>query len=386
MNRRCSAHIAAQRFTHETGLRVLAAVCLTLGLGCAERTPAAPTWTLTETLRLGGDESGPSALDYVKGVDEGADGRVFVYVHSSQDIRVFAADGAFLRVIGRKGSGPGEFRNAEGIVVTADGKLWVRDAANARFAIFGPTGEFEKNWTAQFCSSQGMWEPSVDSAGRVLSEDCIVEGERAVRRAVLAYRTDLSGVDTVRTKPACESKALAEAGTWITRSERSTSYWSIPFRAIYLSAVDSRGDVWCAPNSARYELWRFALGSADSVVHGRALKPVPVSIAERDSVIADVEAKGPTGLDFSRIPAVKPAIERLTVDDRDRLWVRRTDESGAVALDVFDSQGVLLGSASLRGHRISRWRPFVVRGDNVYAVVLGQDDIEYVVRFRISGN
>ena len=53
MNRRCSAHIAAQRFTHETGLRVLAAVCLTLGLGCAERTPAAPTWTLTETLRLG---------------------------------------------------------------------------------------------------------------------------------------------------------------------------------------------------------------------------------------------------------------------------------------------------------------------------------------------
>ena len=43
------------------------------------------------------------------------------------------------------------------------------------------------------------------------------------------------------------------------------------------------------------------------------------------SVIAGFEANGPTGLDLSRIPKVKPAIDRLTVDDLPpRLTQRKT--------------------------------------------------------------
>lgn len=362
-------------------LQVMACV---LGVGCADVAPETPRWRLTETMRLGGAESGPMSLDAVKGIDEGADGRVYVYDQSTQDVRVFATDGTLIRVIGRVGAGPGELRNAEGIVVASDGRLWVRDAANARFTIFGPDGVFERSWSMRFCTSQGRWDARVDPTGRLVDEDCIVEGDRAVRVAVLAYHIDLSRVDTLRVKPECGTAALAESGTWITRSPTRTSYRAIPFRAIYHSAVGPDGEVWCVPNSARYELWRVGLATTDSVYVERRLSPLLVSSSERDSIIEEFEASGPTGLDFSRLPTVKPAIDRLEVDDRGRLWVRRSNADGSIAFDVFDRAGMLVGTATLSGYRISLWRPFVVRGNNVYAVVLGEDDLQFVVRFRIE--
>jgi len=60
-----------------------------------------------------------------------------------------------------------------------------------------------------------------------------------------------------------------------------------------------------------------------------------VTRAERDSVIASFEQKGPSGLDFSRIPRTKPAIERITVDDQGRPWVRRTNAQGVIAFDIY---------------------------------------------------
>ena len=161
------------------------------------------------------------------------------------------------------------------------------------------------------------------------------------------------------------------------------SYRSIPYRAIYLSALGPRGELWCVPDASRYEIVRLMPGAADTVRITQQLEPVPVTSRERDSVIADIEAQGPTGLDFSRIPQFKPLIDRLTVDDLGRVWVRRTNGAGEVVFDILDSTGSPIASAVLGRYRTSVWRPFVVRGDNVYLVVLGTDDVEHVVRFNI---
>jgi hypothetical protein len=141
---------------------------------------------------------------------------------------------------------------------------------------------------------------------------------------------------------------------------------------------------WCAPNSSRYEILRVPIGAGDTTRIVRAVPPLPVTGAERDSVIAGIEEDGPTGLDFSRIPTVKPAIERLTVDDQGRLWVRRSNAAGEIEFDIYDPTGRLLAGAVLGKHRSSTWRPFVIRGDAVYAVVLGDDDLQHIVRFEIA--
>lgn len=94
-------------------------------------------------------------------------------------------------------------------------------------------------------------------------------------------------------------------------------------------------------------------GVGDTTRIVRNVPPLPVTAAERDSVIASIEEDGPTGLDFDRIPTVKPAIDRLTVDDQGRLWVRRANAAGDIELDIYDATGTLLAGAVLGKHRTS---------------------------------
>ena len=345
---------------------------------------AQPRWRLTETLRLGGSETGPTSFLYTKSIEADAKGRIYVYDRKTQDIRVFAPDGKFLRVIGRLGSGPGEFRDAEGIAFARDGNLWVRDDANARFSVFSGEGVYEKGWTMTFCSSSGPWDPQFDRAGRIIDRDCVVAPGRTSKSAVLGYHTDMSRVDTLSDEPQCGAPALAEAGWWSVRTARGGSMRSIPYAPVPLTALTARGEIWCAPNSAKYEIIRLRPGAADTARITRAVPRVPVTTAERDSIIAEIESKGPTGYDFSRIPKEKPAIDRLTVDDQGRLWVRHTNARGAIAFETFDAAGRILATAELGVYNSIVQHPFVVRGDNVYAVVLDGDDVQHVVRFRIT--
>lgn len=354
-------------------------------LGCADRGAArVPEWTLVETLRIGGAEEGPAALDYVKGLAVDASGRIHVYDRSTQDLRVFAPDGRLERVIGRKGSGPGELRDAEGIAFDQDGRLWVRDAANARFSIFGADGTFESAWGMQFCSSQGEWVPRRDDRGRLVDDDCMVVDGRGDGYGVLAYRTDRSGVDTLGMRAECGTRALAEQGTWITKLVNGMRYQQIPWAPRAAWALTATGALWCAPNSATYEVLRLGVGGRDTLRVVGAAAPVPVTAAERDSVIAGLEEGGPTGLDYARIPSTKPAIDRLTVDDEGRLWVRRTEADGAIVFDLYDAGGAPVAVARLGRVATSTWAPFVVRGDDVYAVVAGTDDVLQVVRYRLT--
>lgn len=101
----------------------------------------------------------------------------------------------------------------------------------------------------------------------------------------------------------------------ITRTESRVSFRSIPWAAHPARTHDATAATCCAPSTARYERRRIALGG-DTVRLVRDIPALPVSAAERDSAIAELEARGPTGLDFSRIPSTKLAIHRLTVDIR----------------------------------------------------------------------
>ena len=356
-----------------------------LSAAIATSAGAQARWTLKETLRIGGAESGPGMFVQARSVDADSKGRILVYDRSTQDIRMFGADGKHIRTIGRVGSGPGEMRNAEGMVVDRRGRIWVRDAANARFTVFNAEGELEKSWTMKFCWSQGIWFPQVDASHRIVDFDCVVPpgGGRALGYAVVAYRGDQSGVDTLWTRPECGTRELSEAGTWITRSEKSTMYRSIPFAPFPIGALGPSGETWCAPNSSRYEIMRLLPGAKDTVRITRNVPVVPVTRGERDSIIATFEEKGPSGLDFDRIPRAKPAIETIRVDDQGRPWVRRADASGKTSFDVYSAGGQLLATVDFGAYRNPPFMPFVVRGNMIYAVVLDEDDVQHVVRLEI---
>ncbi|MFO1327730.1 MAG: 6-bladed beta-propeller [Rubrivivax sp.] len=96
-------------------------------------------------VRLGADGTprgafGSGVLRRPTGLARDAAGaRVFVADTYAHDIKVFSDDGRLLDVIGRRGSGDGEF-NYPTHLAYAQGELYVTDTLNARIQVFGADG------------------------------------------------------------------------------------------------------------------------------------------------------------------------------------------------------------------------------------------------------
>ena len=81
-----------------------------------------------------------SPLDMV----EDESGSLYILDSGNQRIQVFGPDGKYLRTIGRKGQGPGEFASLNSIAVDRQGNLHVLDDAQKRIQVLTPQGEVLK--------------------------------------------------------------------------------------------------------------------------------------------------------------------------------------------------------------------------------------------------
>jgi DNA-binding beta-propeller fold protein YncE len=73
-----------------------------------------------------------------------ARGRIFISEYGAAErVQVFTHDGnELVQVIGREGSGNGEFNRAEGLGLDAAGRLYVADSCNHRIQVFSPEGQW----------------------------------------------------------------------------------------------------------------------------------------------------------------------------------------------------------------------------------------------------
>lgn len=84
------------------------------------------TGALIETLRIPEDVSRPAGLGY--DVDSG---ELYIADVVAHDIKVLDRDAKLLRIIGQRGSGPGEFNFPSDVVFDRD-RIWVADSGNHR--------------------------------------------------------------------------------------------------------------------------------------------------------------------------------------------------------------------------------------------------------------
>ena len=91
-----------------------------------------------------GDALGDERYEFynVRGMARLSDGSVAVIDRRDQRVRIFSEGGEFLRSMGRRGEGPGEFRNPWFMWALPGDTLWVGDYRPQRFNVFSRDGEF----------------------------------------------------------------------------------------------------------------------------------------------------------------------------------------------------------------------------------------------------
>lgn len=149
------------------------------------------TWSVgpKALVRIGGASgTGPTELAQVLGVARLGDGRVVIADGGSTELRVFGADGSFIRAIGRKGLGPGEF---DGILfmLRSQDTLVVHDR-QSRLQIYTADGTLLRTWPRPVFPGRGInsWHGILsDGTGVVQGVDPVTDtvSERSTATASL---------------------------------------------------------------------------------------------------------------------------------------------------------------------------------------------------------
>ena len=377
----------------------------TVGDTTIVRTIAGSVWgdtaRLVEELRIGAPD-GPAELSFasVNELTVGPDGSVHLYDEQASAVRSFDSTGAFLRTIGREGEGPGEFSGLRALQALPDGRVALLDARAVRF--YSPIGEAMQAVRIAFPSRPNAdLSLAIDSAGNLyaLTRGSPPSTERSDDRSPgptrgdVVVRVDSSGgiTDTlpVPTRPQVEWRPMLFGPEWS---------WTFHPHGHFVVG-----------SSAEYA---FELRYRDGRVLRveRVVEPVPVDPGERASLRASLAGMSlmmpaPNGVtamvsgDHLAIAEVKPAYRKLTAADDGRIWVHRHTRATRVetppdpsqpnprevwrepsVYDLFEADGRYVGAVAVPPKATLH----VMAGHHVWGVLFGENDEQYVVRWRME--
>ncbi|MDE2793805.1 MAG: 6-bladed beta-propeller [Gemmatimonadota bacterium] len=328
----------------------------------------------------------------IRGVQAASDGTIYVLDYQATEVRAYDPDGRYLRTVARRGEGPGEITEANGILLSGDTLLWMND--HARWVIIGvdPDGNEVRRFDKPVRSYGYIWDGVFDQRGRYWrddshSDDGIVYppppglSTRTYRDYYKFHDLSSGAVDSV---------FLGESSSRSYSYEDAVGLWQflpLMFEAEESIVVNPSGGFWRA-NTAEYRVVRTNEEGDTLLVIEAGLPVLRVTDEERDAYVEGIlehrpdirsEAEEVAGL----MPDIKPILASLFVDDENRLWVKRVTPEGAAAFyDRYSQNGDYLGSVRLAF--TPAWSRIWVQHGAIYTWVTDQMDVPYVVRAPLS--
>jgi hypothetical protein len=298
-------------------------------------------------------------------------GLIHVIDGHSQEVRVFDQRGEHVRSFGRRGGGPGELANAYSLDWDQDGRLWIVDPGNARYAVFDSAGVplftaprsvpgVVFPWLGGIATNGLLYDPAASQEGNVTRYQYYEidrEGNVARQLPPLEYR---------RSGPPLASMTL---------------YWLSPRLTL---AFDRRGATWFA-HTGDYRIIQRDLDGDTVLVITRDFQPEPISAEELASIKLELQAAPPEFRD-PPIPDARAAVGRLFIDPAGRLFASMlaAPSEPQSEFDVFDESGRYLGrlSSDVRLLTFPALPQFL--DDEMYGVTIDSLGVQYVVRARIE--
>lgn len=365
------------------------------------RTLSGSVWgekvALVEELRIGSkDGEGPDAFGFILCLAVFRDGVVAVFDNSVPALRLFDPSGKHLRTLGRDGAGPGEYRNqCLGLAVDPTEVLLLYDPNNARLDRWKEGGTLLPSWRApgRLFTAQAL---QVDTTGRTYIKITTDQPEPGKEWKFALIRMNPAGEIADTLLPPTIAGDAPIPGTFFSPQK----HWHVNRTGAFVSGFSGQYAITVAPpgqGAVRIE---------------RTAKQVALLPEERSDFQARADAmsrnrsQGPSVISNppGAVPSEKPFWRSIQSDLDRRIWVylygvgehydppTQSNRSGAPpmpplrwrerrAFDVFEPDGRYLGRVELP-YRTSFYE---ARGDNVWAVQLGEDDEQYIVRYRIAG-
>jgi hypothetical protein len=329
-------------------------------------------WRLTLERTLQSGDGGAGELANPTSIALVPDGSVFVVDDAPASVKFYDATGRFVRIVGREGSGPGEYR-APMIAVNST-FLAVQDPQQSRATLFRLDGSLVRSFASACCS---FGRPiSLDAGSRVR-----VPGFRTVNGVGEDFWVRLDSLGhLLDTLPLPQAMVPLRWKVVVPGGSASYNIPDAPDNVVQPladgSLVYGRTD--------RYELIVSRNGRDSVLSFGRSdLRAVAIPRGRRDSAFqAKVARSGPLRgvAKLADMPTVFELWNRIDQDGQRNFWVTREGRLGRPWLfDVFSPSGTLLGSVPRPwASAITSWA-----GDRVAVLDTDADDLPRIRIFRI---
>jgi hypothetical protein len=366
------------------------------------------TMVLVPEVEIGVLDGAPELIfGNIASFDVDARGRMWLMDGHVPELRVFARDGSYAMTVGRPGEGPGEFKGPDGgLAILSDGRVLVRDPANARIQVFDSAGSAVDTWQIRgnFNTTNPLWKDDEDNVYTQLLID--PEADLADwQMGLVQYRPDGTVGDTL-VIPESDWEAPFLEG----RDEDNVNRNRLPFSPQESWLLHPEGYfVFGISRDYAFSMYRDAVRPGELPVRvERASELVPVTPGEaaeaRDRITTNMRRSFPSwrwnGPD---IPQTKAAYSDLLVGEDGRIWVLVSVPSvevedplydpsdpnsikdtwdEPVAFDVFEPDGTFLGHVQAPpDFSVSPTPRF--EGEYVWGVTRDEFDVQRFVRYRM---
>ncbi|HEU4830086.1 MAG TPA: hypothetical protein VFT04_12910 [Gemmatimonadales bacterium] len=295
-------------------------------------------WRVIETGRIAAVDSGESGIVNPRAIAVDPAGRLYVVDGPPLVIKIFEANGTFVRSVGREGAGPGEFRSA--LPGVHANHLVIQDPNLSRLTIFDTSGAYDTSLTSACCHYRPL---PVTANGTVA-----VPGPNSPDEfsgMFLRYTSAGVFIDTVYVPRGGDERF------WELAQDGGSMRMTIPFTPSQRSAFMPNGDLVHAW-TADYRIF-IGPGAADtsrviSLVATPIERPREERAARLEQIIVPNEKNwGPKVREVFKlddIPATATPFESIMVDPAGAIWAQvYTGDTLATHYDVFEAEGAYLG-------------------------------------------
>jgi|GEM_PF-4032227 len=378
--------------------------CLATTALAIETQPAVPEWRLTEDLRL---DASAHDLPNVRNFYVGPRGDIVVPIWNDMHVRIFDSSGRHQATIGRRGGGPGEFREMAPLGWKGD-TMWVNDDSQRRVTFIAP------NHSVSSTKLHAVFDPGPKASERAMGRrTSVVFSSVTPRGDVLGFSIpgpkDASsaqrafGGDTyiVTTSPGQAPKQLALL-PWSGDERWSISAngygFRLPFtytpQVAFAPAGDRFAHLWShvSPSSeGTFTLSSFLATGDTQFVRTYRLPAVRIPRASRDSALAAIvsrtgatETGAATNQEFQRLarrhmPEFYAVVEFLVMGLDKTIWVGLHSTAAGHPVLVVDENGEAIARVVIPPK--SRLRQASAKF--VYVSETDDDGLVSIVRYRV---
>ena len=321
-----------------------------------------PLFTLKEELSIGGADDREEYL-FVEmsriAIDD--DDNIYILDRRGAHVKVFDSSGTYIRTIGRKGQGPGEFQNPIEMFITHDNEMVVEDFANRRLSFYALDGEHLKD---QSFGDKLLGKIAVDPEGSfyAMTTEYYVPTENGIRIGQYLIKKFDDHLNFLYT---LDSSNVPE------QMDHFMYYFMLLFD------INKDGNI-IVGNGRDYILDIFDAGGGLIRKIEKEYNPVEVTQEaveeQKENMLFQLKTKIPTHHSAYRS-------FRWSEDNRIYVWTWDKPADGSkYVYDVFDSEGRYISKMSLS------IKPWILRNEKLYTLDEDDNGFHVAKRYKVNWN